>query len=283
MSGFIRCMSKRFPSLALSAVMFSAALGSVTAAHADTLADIKAKGTLVVVTEMQYPPFDFMENGVYTGVNKDLLDEVGKEIGVKVEYRDLPWTSVLSGLDAKKFDFVGAPINATKERMARYAFSSPFAYSGNAFIKKAGNSSIAKPEDLAGLKVGVIKASSVQKQTLKFSETLAKPLDMREYTDMNQVYADVANGRLDAGASSVPNVAYAAVKRPDTLQVVDPAFGTAVYYGWITRKNKEDETLIAAVSDALAKIIADGRMATIQKKWFGRTEVLPATMPEPLI
>lgn len=280
MTGLIRCICKRLPSFSLGAFFFSVALAS---AQADTLSDIKSMGTLLVVTEMQYPPFDFMENGVYTGFNKDLLDEVGKEIGVKVQYRDLPWTSILSGLDAKKFDFVGAPINATKERMARYSFSSPFAFSGNSFIKKTGNTAIGKPEDFSGLRVGVMKASSVQKQALKFSETLPKPMDIREYTDINQIYADIANGRLDGGASTAPNVAYAAAKRPDILQVVDPAFGAPVYYGWITRSDKEDETLIAAVSSALAKIISDGRMATLQKKWFGRTETLPASVPEPLI
>ncbi len=80
-------------------------LGAVRGAFADdTLAEIKKRGELVVATEMQFPPFDISDNGVYKGVDRELVDAVAKELGVKVSYLDLPWTSVLPGLDAKKFD-----------------------------------------------------------------------------------------------------------------------------------------------------------------------------------
>ncbi|MGO4403433.1 transporter substrate-binding domain-containing protein [Bosea sp. RAF48] len=266
--------------LLLAGSMLAAAL---TAAQADTLERIKSEGKLVVVTEMQFPPFDFMENGQYTGVNKDLLDEIGKEIGVKVEYVDLPWTSILPGLEAKRFDFVGAPVNATKERVKRYAFSTPFAYSGNAFIKKKGNTAVSKPEDLAGKPVGTIKASSSMKQLDAFSKTLPTPIDIREYSDTTQAFADVASGRLAAAATSTPNVAYAATKRPDALEVVNPGFGTPTYYCWVMRQGPEDASLTEAVNKALAKMVSDGRVAAIQMKWFGRTEQLPSTLPEPAL
>ena len=67
----------------------------------DTLADVKKRGELVIATEMQFPPFDISDNGTYKGVDRDLIDEVGKELGVKVKYLDLPWTSILPGLEAK--------------------------------------------------------------------------------------------------------------------------------------------------------------------------------------
>ena len=79
-------------------------VAGVRTAAADTLADIKKRGELVVATEMQFPPFDISDNGVYKGVDRDLIDAVAKEMGVKVSYLDLPWTSVLPGLEAKKFD-----------------------------------------------------------------------------------------------------------------------------------------------------------------------------------
>ena len=68
-------------------------LGAGSAAWADTLADIKTRGELVVATEMQFPPFDISDNGTYKGVDRELIDAVGKELGVKVSYLDLPWTA----------------------------------------------------------------------------------------------------------------------------------------------------------------------------------------------
>src|SRR5580704_17481925 len=76
----------------------------------DTLSDVKKRGELVIATEMQFPPFDISDNGTYKGVDRELIDEVGKELGVKVKYLDLPWTSTLPGLEAKKFDLCIAPV-----------------------------------------------------------------------------------------------------------------------------------------------------------------------------
>ena len=94
---------------------------------------------------MQFPPFDISDNGTYKGVDRDLIDEVGKELGVKVKYLDLPWTSVLPGLEAKKFDICIAPVTITKERMQRYLFTVPIADATAALMKRANDASIAKP------------------------------------------------------------------------------------------------------------------------------------------
>ena len=57
----------------------SGLLGALPVAFADTLADIKKRGELVTATEMQFPPFDISDNGVYKGVDRDLIDAVAKE------------------------------------------------------------------------------------------------------------------------------------------------------------------------------------------------------------
>ena len=71
---------------------------SVSAHADDQLAKVKKAGELVVGTEMQFAPFDFLENGQQQGFNKDFFAELSKEMGVKVRSIDLPWPSVLPGL-----------------------------------------------------------------------------------------------------------------------------------------------------------------------------------------
>jgi polar amino acid transport system substrate-binding protein len=132
----------------------ASAAAFASTARADTLADVKARGELVCATEMEFPPFDFLVNDVYTGVDRDLIDAVGADMGVKVKYLDLPWTSVLPGLEAKKFDFVIAPVTVTAERMKRYSFTVPIADATAAVMKRADDNSINKPADLAGKTVG---------------------------------------------------------------------------------------------------------------------------------
>ena len=255
--------------------------GAGGAAWADTLADIKSRGELVAATEMQFPPFDISDNGTYKGVDRELIDAVGKELGVKVSYLDLPWTSVLPGLEAKKFDLCIAPVTITKERLKRYAFSVPIADATAALMKRADDKSIVKPEDIAGKSVGGQKGTSQLEQLKAFAAKLPKPVDVKEYVDNNQSYADLAAGRIDAAVNSLPNLAYAAVQRSDAFAVVLPPFGQPTYFSWVGRL--DDKTLLDAVNAALVKLDGDGTVATIQKKWFGQTTDLPTTVPEPTI
>ena len=264
------------------AVASSAVLGATRAAFADdTLAEIKKRGVLSTATEMQFPPFDISDNGTYKGLDRDLVDAVGKEMGLKVTYLDLPWTSVLPGLEAKKFDLCIAPVTITKERMKRYAFTVPIADATAALMKRADDKSIMKPEDIAGKTVGGQKGTSQVAQLKEFAAKLPKQVEVKEYVDNNQSYADLAAGRIDASVNSLPNLAYAAQQRSDAFAVVTPPFGQPTYFSWVGRL--DDKTLIDAINAAILKVEADGTMAKIQKTWFGQTMDLPKTLPEPSI
>jgi len=264
-----------------AALTAPALLGLGRRALADTLGDVKQRGELVCATEMEFPPFDFLVNNVYTGVDRDLIDEVGKDLGVKVKYIDLPWTSVLPGLKAKKFDFVIAPVTITQERMKRYSFTVPIADATAALMKRADDNSINKPEDIAGKTVGGQKGTAQLAQLQDWAKKLPKPVTLKEYVDNNQSYADLAAGRLDASVNSLPNLAYAASQRKDTFAVVLPPFGQPTYFSWVGRL--DDKSLTDAISASLVKQQDDGRMAAIQKKWFGQAVALPKTVPAPTV
>ena len=246
----------------------------------DTLAEIKKRGVLSTATEMQFPPFDISDNGTYKGLNRDLIDAVGKEMGLKVTYLDLPWTSVLPGLEAKKFDLCIAPVTITKERMKHYAFTVPIADATAALMKRADDKSIMKPEDIAGRTVGGQKGTSQLAQLKEFAAKLPKPVEVKEYVDNNQSYADLAAGRIDASVNSLPNLAYVVQQRSDAFAMVMPPFGQPTYFSWVGRL--DDQTLIDAINAAILEVEADGTMAKIQKTWFGQTMDLPKTVPRAL-
>ena len=247
----------------------------------DTLAEVKKRGELVIATEMQFAPFDISDNGTYKGLDRDLIDAVGKVLGVKVKYLDLPWTSILPGLEAKKFDLCVAPVTITKERMKRYLFTVPIADATAALLKRAKDARIKKPEDIAGKTVGGQKGTAQLAQLKAFAAKLPKPVEVKEYVDNNQSYADLAAGRIDASVNSFPNLAYAAAQRSDTFAVVTPPFGQPTYFSWVGRMG--DKTLIDAINAAIIKTESDGTMEKIQKQWLGQTMSLPKTVPEPTI
>ena len=104
------------------------AIGLSGAAYGeDDLAKVKAAGVMKVGTETEFAPFDYIDAGAHVGLNVDLFDEIGKELGVKIEWVALPWDGVLPGLEAGKFDMVAGPATITKARMEHYRFSAPIA------------------------------------------------------------------------------------------------------------------------------------------------------------
>ncbi|MBN9273072.1 MAG: transporter substrate-binding domain-containing protein, partial [Mesorhizobium sp.] len=59
--------------------------------HAEGLVDqIKQRGTIVVGTEAAFEPFEFVRDGQIVGYNKDILDYVVAQLGVKLDQLNLP-------------------------------------------------------------------------------------------------------------------------------------------------------------------------------------------------
>ncbi|RJL16351.1 transporter substrate-binding domain-containing protein [Paracoccus siganidrum] len=260
---------------AKAALLGIAALAMTGPALADQLADIQAAGKIVTATDMHYAPFDMLVNGEYQGMTKDLFDEVSKELGVEPVYQDIPWTAELPGLEVGKFDIVIAPVTITPERLERYTFTPPIADATVSLVRAAGNDAIGKPEDIAGKRVGVQQGTAQFRQLQAYGESLGG-VDVREYGTTDEAYADLAAGRLDAVAGSLPNLTYLVKNRPETFALFEPAsFGEPTYFAWVLRKEEASESFAAAIRDAIAKMTEDGRIQAIQEKWLGSYTELP--------
>ena len=259
-------------------------LASGIAAHAEgALERVMAAGVLKVGTETAFAPFDFIDAGTHTGLNMDIYNEIGKDMGVQIEWITLDWTGVLPGLEAGRFDVVAGPATITKERMTRYRFSSPIAEATVALLVGAG-SDIASADGIAGKPVGSGTGTAQLAQLQAFGATLATPpTEYREYVSFNEAYADLAAGRIEAVANSLPNIAFVASQRPEVFKVVKPAFGTATYFGYPGRIEPEYTSLMDKIDEILLAMRADGRMEALQQKWFGTTFDMPELVTEPNI
>ena len=252
----------------------------VRRAQANALDKARAAGVLNVATELHFAPFDFSEGGKQVGFNSEAFAEIGKELGVKVTFQDLPWEAVLPGLEAGRYDMVAGPATITKARMERYRFTAPVADATVAFLRRANDSSIAKPEDVSGKVIGSGKATAQLAQTQAWIAKLPKPPEVREYVSFSEAYADLAAGRIVAVGNSLSNIAYTAKQRPNVFAVVTPTFGAKTYFGFIGRKDPDSAPLLDAVDAALDKMRADGRLAALQTKWLGQSFDLPARVTE---
>ncbi len=83
---------------------------------------------LKVGTEGVYPPFSYHggTGGGLTGYDIDVMNAIGKHLGVKVEYVETPFDSMFAALEAGRFDVVANQITFNEERNARYDLSDPY-------------------------------------------------------------------------------------------------------------------------------------------------------------
>ena len=275
------------PSSISRALLFGAALVTIlssTAANAADLLDkIKADKVFTVATEARFAPFEFVEDGKIVGYSADIMAEVMKALpGVELKRLDLPWQGILPGLAAGRFDYVVTSVTVTPERMKAYHLSAPIADATMALLKRKGDGTITKPEDIAGKAVGS-QAGSAQLAALEtFAATLKDkggPVTVSTYTDFSEAYADLGAGRIQAVVNSLPNLLEAARQRPDVFEVVLPTFGPKTYFSWAGRNDADSASLNELMDAELVKLNTSGKLAELQKKWFGAPMELPETLP----
>jgi polar amino acid transport system substrate-binding protein len=264
---------------AISAVI--AALAILIAASSGArgqglLDEAKARGELVLGTEMQYAPFEFLDNNKPKGYSIDLFSLVAADLGVKTRYLDLPFASVIPGLEARKFDLVEATTTITKARLERYYFTLPIAVATVALVKRKGDPSIQKPADIAGKVVGGTKGSAQTKLLQDYAQSLPGGVkEIKEYIGSPNAYADLEAGRIAAVAGSLPSLAYLVKTRPDSFELVLPAFGPEAYFGWMARKDDGSRQLVDAINVSLVKLSKEGKLKELQLRWFGVEMSLP--------
>jgi polar amino acid transport system substrate-binding protein len=212
------------------------------AAFAETaLEKIKRTGVVTVGTEAAYPPFEFVKDGKIVGYGSDILAEVVKELGVKLNQLDLPWQGILPGVLAGKFDFVATTVGINEERAKRYAYTMPIA-NGMPYAMMRKGDKMTVIEDLNGKVVATQLASS--------TEPISRALDAK-------LKAAGGPGFKELKLFTAFTEAFVAVA----------AGSTYTYLAWVTRP--DDLDLREFVNGVIRKMRDDGRLGVLQEKWFG--------------
>src|SRR5437868_2084167 len=142
---------------ALAIVLGSAV--AVPQARAD-LKEILDKGTIRIGTQMDNPPFGYLDTaGKPTGFDIELGQMIGKALGVKVEVEQIIGANRIPYLLTNKIDLVISGMGATPERAVQVMFTSPYAalYLG-VYGHKA--TAVSSPDQLDTLRISATKGTT---------------------------------------------------------------------------------------------------------------------------
>ncbi|WP_394146338.1 transporter substrate-binding domain-containing protein [Vibrio atypicus] len=135
-------------------------LAMANVANAESrLHEILDKGVLRVGTTGDWNPMTMKDPATnsYRGFDIDVATELAKDLGVKVEYVATDWKTLVSGIQADKYDITGsASLNMSRAKVAGY--SQPYFYL--AFVPVVQKKDLAKFSDWSDFDNADIKVAA---------------------------------------------------------------------------------------------------------------------------
>lgn len=222
----------------------------------DTPSFFTTKGTLVVETSPDFPPYDNMHGQEYVGIDMDIMRAIGYQIGYNIEFRQNTFDSIILSVQQGKCDVGASGFTIDDDRKQKVDFSTPYAEIHQVLVVKE-DSNIQSKEDLRGRTV----TSQLGSSGAEYATNNLPGTNLIQQKDYNIALLDVMSGK--AVAEVVDNtVAEAQVAANDGLKILDILDDADTeYYGLIFQKgNTETYNL---VNDALETLIANGTVDKI--------------------
>ncbi|MBA4789257.1 MAG: transporter substrate-binding domain-containing protein [Pseudomonadota bacterium] len=247
----------------LLATGLSALLLAAGPAHADALDDILKAGVIKIAVPQDFPPFGSVGPDLKpVGYDIDVANLIAQKLGVKAELVPVTSANRIPYLQTKKVDLVISTLGKNPEREKVIDFSVAYAPFFNGVFGPA-DLKVSKPEDLAGMTVGVTRGSIEDLELTKIAPPTA---DIKRYEDNNATISAFLSGQAKVVATG--NVVAAAIlarnppKKPEVKFLIK---NSPCYVGL----NKDEPKLLAKVDSILTAARTDGALEAISKKWLG--------------
>ena len=248
----------------LIAVLTALLLLTASAAMADSaLEKIQAKGSLVIATEGCWSPWTYHdENDVLTGFDIEIGALIAEGLGVKADFQEVPWESILVGVDTGAFDIACNGVGYTEERAEKFDFSTPYVYTEAVLVVRKDNEDIRSLEDLKGRKTSNSPNSTYALKAEEMGATV-------DYVDtLGETMMMVIDGRVEATINAKGSVDDYLSEHPDAeIKVVQVFAGEPVCYP--IKKGEDSATLLNAINEVLETLRSNGKLAELSVKYFG--------------
>lgn len=220
--GLVGCSSSKGSSSSASSD------ASSSAAKTEKLQQIKDAGVLKVGTSAEYSPYEFHKvvdgEDKIVGFDDFVVQEIAKDMGVKVEYEDMDFDGLLGALQADKVDIVLAGMTPDEKRKKSVDFSDIYYTNSNVcIVTKGKEDTIKKSEDLKDLKVGVQKGTTQ-------ADYVTNTLGISDATQLKKIpdlMLELQNGKIDVIVTGKA-VAEINVKKYDNIAIGNTTVGDEV-------------------------------------------------------
>jgi polar amino acid transport system substrate-binding protein len=219
--------------------------------------------------DASFPPFEFISaDGTLAGFDVDLAQELGRRLGVEVQFVvNLPTDGLYDALalgaghGQSRVDVVISALVINPAKMADVAYV-PYFDAGQVLVVRSGETGIAKMSDLGGHTLAVEFGTRGDQEARKWVRRLAE-LALIPYQTADEALAAVKAGEADAAL--VDHVSALQFGAGGGLIIVDERVVSEPYAVAVSRDSSQ---LLRAVDAALDEMKADGTMDALISKWL---------------
>ncbi|MFD3518123.1 ABC transporter substrate-binding protein [Streptomyces sp. NPDC058657] len=251
---------------------------------------IQKKGTLEIGTNAEYAPMESKEGGQIVGVDPDIATEIGKKLGVKVKFTDAKFDTLVTGVNAGRYDAAMSSITDTKARQeglddkgkklgAGVDFVDYFVAGTAVYVKKGNAAGIKSFDDLCGKPVGVQMGTTYETALKTLSKKCTdggnKAVEIKSFENDTEAQTRVRAGGVVAGVNDYPVAVDLARKAGggNTFEVVGEQFEAGPFGIAVDKKNTKLRDVLKEAVDA---IIKDGTYKKVLEKWGAQTGAIEA-------
>ncbi|MFT3891341.1 MAG: transporter substrate-binding domain-containing protein [Anaerolineales bacterium] len=256
----------------------------------DKLAEIVARGTLIIATDADYVPLSKLLPNTspaaetkcspvqYTanqmiGFDVSVGKEIAQRLGVEPCFVTPPWSQLVAGNWGDNWDVHVGSVAITSDRMKWLYFSQPYYATPTVILIHKDNAAFTVPEDLSGKRIGVCVGCTFEAYLKGMLQLPAQSIEYRiqnaeivGYENEDPAIQDLSEGdgvKLDAVITLLP-VARQALKAGYPVKILGEPLWFSYASVTLDRSSRRSQTrLLETISKIIRELHADGTL----KKW----------------
>lgn len=222
-------------------------------------------GTLMVGTEIGYPPMEYFDTDGSTpiGYDMEVAQAIADYLGLKLEIVDTAWDGIFAGVKTDKYDCIISSVSITEDRLKEFDITTPYVTNHTVLIVP-NESDIDSLEALNGHSTAVQAETTSDDYMKEHAAELG--VELFQYDKVMNCFDDLKTGRADSvfTDSVVASyylgddaASYKTVWENDELEPIGICF------------KKGNDALKEKIEEALDAIYEDGTLGEIAVKYFG--------------
>ena len=240
---------KRILALALAVLMVLSLAGCK---KTPTVEQIQKDGKLVMLTNAAFPPFEYVDNNEFVGVDVDIANEIAKDLGVELEVVNMDFDGIIDAVKSGKGSFAAAGITIKPDRQEKVDFSIEYVTSSQYLIIQKDSGITA--DQIPDLTIGV-QAGTTGEFFCVDDNGMAED-QVKKYKTALEAANDLKNGRID-GVIIDQLPAESIVAQNDDLELIPEPLTEEKYAIAVQKGN---DTLLEAINTTLQRLMDEGKI-----------------------